>query len=966
MVDPFQAQTALDPRSLCEAALARLRVPPKALPPDILGALEARARFPDRRLVIGRYLVLGELGRGGMGLVYEAWDPGIERRVAIKTIEPETVPEDEREEVVERFRREIRVVGRLHHPGVVTIYDYGEERDGHRSSIEPYAKLYYYVMEYLEGESLARVLRERSILPDVEAVTIVAEVLEALDVAHRAGVIHRDVKPSNVFLRHGREAVLLDFGIAKTGSMALTRQGQILGTPSYLAPERLREKEVAVDGRADIFSLGVLLFTMLTGKAPFVGDDVYDVIDKIASESHPTLARSTPSGRALSRVLDRMLAKRPEDRYPTAGDAAVALRHVLALLKAAHPDTDDLSASAVLIREALDEAFETEIATPSAVSPAAPDEVDTGRHEIDAFHRTPRVEVSSSAHVESVRGAGEVEPALMPKSAAEILATLPELPLRDTLEVESRARSASPPTPPPMSETSEPAAEAATPPPRVTHRSDTQDADEGVAYEPHSAKNDEITDDRTLTDPPADRTSVQPAKAKQRVRRSRIEASLVDEEDVVVKPTPLDAHSEEIPTQSGAKASAHSPPMPLPSAHPIPETTGPSEGSEVGRVDTEAGVPDPAELIQDPSAEDTPSKPIEGFERAELDLEEAADAPSEVDAPRSAAVARRTFAAQRGVAARGGKAGAGSGHIRISGSVSLGADRSRLVRRRGFMLVVAMLAAIAVGLFLGRLKQRSSAVDGGRVSEGGAKPLASPRASKASPSGAGAHGEDSARSATELLKEAGIALTEGNPKQAEQLFQSAADAAPPGSLLRGRAVLGRADALIKLGKRDEAITLYRGVLGELPESEAATEARVALRELGVEADVPRGASARGVQGRRSDSRDRTPEIVDLEAPGLASPNRSLEGLSSKEKCEAIASRHLNDPVEAIAALTRLGRDDPGSWCVYWQLGIFHGKRNDDRGALSAYRRYLELRPDAPNRVAVERRVRDLEIKLEGR
>src|SRR5262249_58266569 len=128
-------------------------------------------------------------------------------------------------------------------------------------------------------------------------------------------------KPSNIFLRNDRQAVLLDFGIAKTGSIALTRQGQILGTPSYLAPERLREKEVGVDGRADIFSLGVLLFTMLTGDAPFVGDDLYDVIDKIAKTAHPKLARTTPAGQALSKVLDRMLAKRPEDRYATSLEA---------------------------------------------------------------------------------------------------------------------------------------------------------------------------------------------------------------------------------------------------------------------------------------------------------------------------------------------------------------------------------------------------------------------------------------------------------------------------------------------------------------------------------------------------------------------------------------------------------------------------------------------------------------------
>src|SRR5262249_51716123 len=129
---------------------------------------------------VGRYLVLGELGRGGMGVVYEAWDPRIERRVAIKTIEPEMVAEEDRDEVIERFRRETKVVGRLHHPGIVTIFDYGEERS--RTTAE--AVLFFYVMEYLEGHSLARVLRERRMLPDTEAVSITADIADALQISH--------------------------------------------------------------------------------------------------------------------------------------------------------------------------------------------------------------------------------------------------------------------------------------------------------------------------------------------------------------------------------------------------------------------------------------------------------------------------------------------------------------------------------------------------------------------------------------------------------------------------------------------------------------------------------------------------------------------------------------------------------------------------------------------------------------
>ena len=328
-------------------ALARLAVDAHALPPSVLARLQLRARTADARLGVGRYLIVGELGRGGMGVVYDAWDPGIERRVAIKTIEPELVPEEDREEIVERFRRETKVVGQLNHPAIVTIYDYGQERALDPSTGSRVPSLLYYVMEYLEGQSLAQALHERGRLPDPEAVGIAAVIAEALQVSHEAGIIHRDIKPSNIFLRYGTEAVLLDFGIAKIGSDGLTRQGQILGTPSYLAPERLKEKERPIDGRADVFSLGILLFTMLTGEAPFIGYDVYEVIDKISKQSHPDVGRIGATGRRMSRVLDRMLAKQPEDRYATAGEAAADLRALWSALSEGQESSPSVAPSPV-------------------------------------------------------------------------------------------------------------------------------------------------------------------------------------------------------------------------------------------------------------------------------------------------------------------------------------------------------------------------------------------------------------------------------------------------------------------------------------------------------------------------------------------------------------------------------------------------------------------------------------------
>jgi serine/threonine protein kinase len=369
VADTLAAKSPSGPAPLApspEASLAALPVDLADLPADVLDRVRARAHARTGRLSIGRYVITGELGRGGMGVVYDAWDPRIDRRVAIKTIEPDLVPDEgEREEVIERFLREIKVVGKLQHPSIVTIFDYGEDPELRRGD-DPYAsgRIYFYVMEYLEGRSLAKILREKKQLVDLDAVQIGLDVAEALRVAHARGIIHRDIKPSNILIRGDQRAVLLDFGIAKTGQPALTRQGQILGTPTYLAPERLREKEDGLDGRADIFSLGVLLYTMLVGEAPFQGDNVYDLLDNIAKQMHTKLARSTQGGVVLSRAIDRMLAKRPQDRYATADEVVQALKSAQALLEQGTPDVSDLGAGLVLVSEPMGDAA-TEIATPS-------------------------------------------------------------------------------------------------------------------------------------------------------------------------------------------------------------------------------------------------------------------------------------------------------------------------------------------------------------------------------------------------------------------------------------------------------------------------------------------------------------------------------------------------------------------------------------------------------------------------
>ncbi len=354
--------------------------PATEVPVEVMRRWEAWAEGHER-LLVGRYLVLHELGRGGMGVVYEGWDPVIDRRVAIKTLELARVDEPEREETKERFRRETKMVAGLSHPSIVRVFDAGQ-------TVSYGAELQFYVMEYLEGVSLAALLAERSTVPDTKAVAIAADIAEALQAAHDIQIIHRDIKPSNIFLSTAAErAVLLDFGIAKGLKAALTQHDQILGTPNYLAPERLREKETPVDGRSDLFSLGVLLFIMLSGKAPFAGDNPYEVIERILQDSHPRLAAATPSGRALSEVLDRLLAKRPEDRYASAGLAAEELRRVERFLRSAEDSRAEQALGAgapITIPGAIEVVpIEDEDTGPLASGPELHDEADLGRQITD-------------------------------------------------------------------------------------------------------------------------------------------------------------------------------------------------------------------------------------------------------------------------------------------------------------------------------------------------------------------------------------------------------------------------------------------------------------------------------------------------------------------------------------------------------------------------------------------------------
>ncbi len=265
---------------------------------------------------LGRYEVERELGKGAMGIVYLGRDPETDRAVAIKTMAlSEAFAEHELDKVKHRFFREAETAGRLHHPNIVTIYDAGEEHD-----------LAYIAMEYLDGEDLTRYTGNDTLLPLPEVLDIGARAADALDYAHRQNVVHRDIKPANIMFEAGSGNVkLTDFGIARITNASKTKAGMILGTPSYMSPEQLAGDEV--DGRSDVFSLGTMLFQLVTGALPFTGDSMAKLMYKIANDSHPDVLVLRPDAAAcVKAILDKALAKAPAARYQRAAAMARDLR----------------------------------------------------------------------------------------------------------------------------------------------------------------------------------------------------------------------------------------------------------------------------------------------------------------------------------------------------------------------------------------------------------------------------------------------------------------------------------------------------------------------------------------------------------------------------------------------------------------------------------------------------------------
>ncbi|MGH7044725.1 MAG: serine/threonine-protein kinase, partial [Acetobacteraceae bacterium] len=280
---------------------------------------------------LGKYELRGTLGRGAMGTVYDGWDTVIQRRVAIKTVALPEHPDPDTEEEIARFRREAQAAGRLTHPNIVAIYDYGETAD-----------VAYIVMEYVDGPTLKSLLdkHERFALPEVRQV--MDGLLAGLQFSHDRGVVHRDIKPANVMLSGEQRAKIADFGIARIESSNMTQAGTVLGTPAYMSPEQFRGDPV--DPRTDIYSSGVLLYQLLTGERPFEGS-ITSIMHKVLNVAPPApseLSIVVPA--ALDGVVLQAMAKRPEDRFPSAAAFAEAIGAALDT-PAARPDDGEAEAT---------------------------------------------------------------------------------------------------------------------------------------------------------------------------------------------------------------------------------------------------------------------------------------------------------------------------------------------------------------------------------------------------------------------------------------------------------------------------------------------------------------------------------------------------------------------------------------------------------------------------------------------
>ncbi len=308
--------------------------PPTSLVPVPPERAAAAAPGAARPATLGRFRIESEIGRGSMGAVYLGRDPQIGRVVAIKTLAlGREFAADRIGEARERFFREAETAGRLQHPDIVTIFDAGEADD-----------LAWIAMEYVRGTDLQRYTAPGTLLPVPRVLEVIARVAEALSYAHSQGVVHRDIKPANVMIDlEGSLVKVMDFGVARLDDASRTRTGIVLGTPSFMSPEQMSGRRA--DGRSDLYSLGVMLFQLLTGTLPFEGSSMAELMRRIVNEPAPDVRSLRPQlPQALADVVTLALEKRPEVRYADGIQMAQDLRAVASEMLAsgwAAPVQDD-------------------------------------------------------------------------------------------------------------------------------------------------------------------------------------------------------------------------------------------------------------------------------------------------------------------------------------------------------------------------------------------------------------------------------------------------------------------------------------------------------------------------------------------------------------------------------------------------------------------------------------------------
>ncbi len=266
---------------------------------------------------LGKYELKAVLGRGAMGTVYEAWDPVIARKVAIKTVRRVAMDAEDAPEPLDRFLREAQAAGQLSHPNIVSVFDYGET-----------GELAYLVMELVPGATLKSKLDSGELLPPATVARVMTDVLDGLAYSHQHGIVHRDIKPANIMLTAEGRAKIADFGIARIERSTATQVGTVLGTPAYMSPEQLRGE--TVDARTDIYSAGVMLYQLLTGERPFEGGLTAVMHRALNSEPPKPSELSVSVPPAFDAVVARAMAKRPDDRFPTAEAFAEAIRAAMA------------------------------------------------------------------------------------------------------------------------------------------------------------------------------------------------------------------------------------------------------------------------------------------------------------------------------------------------------------------------------------------------------------------------------------------------------------------------------------------------------------------------------------------------------------------------------------------------------------------------------------------------------------